>query len=513
MKAFLMYSDRDFNLEQKPPWNNEALEQDLELLTLYRGMAGDDSFLFQVAQSAVLTGLDMGVETIRYRQNILKDCLRESQVVRGLYDLSIRASETPKKIRWGILGIYPDSILSRSIDIMAALIPILKELRSVAEQQADRFQSEGFKTLFALLRRELTDEYFASILDHLKELKFRGGVLVTAQLGHANRGANYVLRRPRQQKWNWSAFFSGEIFTNRPLSFSYHLHPRDDQGARALSELKDRGIHLAANALAQAVDHILSFFHMLRTELGFYVGCLNLHDRLTKKGEPTCFPVPVEPTEHHRVFTGLYDVCLAMHSAGRLVGNDLSGDRKDLVIITGANQGGKSTFLRSIGLAQLMMQCGMFVPAMSFSATVCNGLYTHFRRAEDATMKSGKFDEELSRMSEIVDHLAPNSLILFNESFSATNEREGSELAKQIVSALLEKRVQIFFVTHLFTFARRLYDKNLERTVFLRAERGDDGTRSFKILEGEPLETSYGEDLYKELFDGQTQTQRRESRS
>ena len=47
-------------------------------------------------------------------------------------------------------------------------------------------------------------------------------------------------------------------------------------------------------------------------------------------------------------------------------------------------------------------------------------------------MERGKFDEELRRISEIVDHVASHSLILFNESFAATNEREGSEIARQI---------------------------------------------------------------------------------
>jgi DNA mismatch repair ATPase MutS len=65
-------------------------------------------------------------------------------------------------------------------------------------------------------------------------------------------------------------------------------------------------------------------------------------------------------------------------------------------------------------------------------------------------MSSGKFDEELSRMSDIVDHLTPESLVLFNESFAATNDREGSEIARQIVSTLLESRVKMFFVTRQF---------------------------------------------------------------
>jgi DNA mismatch repair ATPase MutS len=79
-----------------------------------------------------------------------------------------------------------------------------------------------------------------------------------------------------------------------------------------------------------------------------------------------------------------------------------------------------------------MMQSGMFTPAESFSSNVCDGLFTHYKRQEDATMKSGKLDEELSRMSDIVDNMTPNSMVLFNESFAATNEREGSEIATQI---------------------------------------------------------------------------------
>ena len=136
-----------------------------------------------------------------------------------------------------------------------------------------------------------------------------------------------------------------------------------------------------------------------------------------------------------------------------VVGNDLDGDNNDIVIITGANTSGKSTFLRSVGLAHLRMQAWMFVSADSFASEVCEKIFTHYKREEDASMESGKLDEELSRMSQIVDHVKANSLVLFNESFGSTNEREGSEIAGQIVSALLNRNVKVFFVTHLYHFA------------------------------------------------------------
>ena len=115
-------------------------------------------------------------------------------------------------------------------------------------------------------------------------------------------------------------------------------------------------------------------------------------------------------------------------------------------------------------------------------------------------MESGKFDEELSRMSDIVDHIGPHSVVLFNESFAATNEREGSLIVSQVMSALLEKKVRVFSVTHMHELAHGFYERNVGNALFLRAERRADGVRTFKMLEGEPLPTSFGEDLYQRIF-------------
>jgi DNA mismatch repair ATPase MutS len=89
---------------------------------------------------------------------------------------------------------------------------------------------------------------------------------------------------------------------------------------------------------------------------------------------------------------------------------------------------------------------------------------------------------------------------LCNESFAATNEREGSEIARQIVSALLEKGIKVVFVTHLSAFARLFYEREGGNAIFLRAERLPDGTRTFRLKEAKPLETSYGIDLYHKIF-------------
>jgi len=495
VKAFLMYKGRDFDLQQGLPWNELALTQDLALNTLLSAMALGDSFLFEVAQKAVLLGLH-DLDTIIYRQQILKDCLKNPSVVRDIYALAGEAIESRKKTWWGVSSSSPSLILYSSVELLQIFADILKRLKNITNEHTHKFESEGFAVLFAMIKKELNDEYFVSIQNHLRELKFRNGVLISAELGKGNEGINYVLRKPQRKNRDWMK----RVFNQKSPVYTFHIAPQDIAGGQALSQLRDKGINLVANAVAQSADHIDSFFNMLRIELAFYIGCLNLYEHLVQMGEPISFPIPVVANESRHSFSGLYDICLALTMKQKVVGNNVNADNKNLVIITGANQGGKSTFLRGIGLAQLMMQCGMFVPAESFSANVYNGVFTHFKREEDVTMKSGKLDEELKRMSEIVDHLTLNSLMLFNESFAATNEREGSEIARQITSGLLEKDIKIFFVTHQYEFAHSYYAKKMENAIFLRADRKADGTRTFKLIEGEPLQTSYGEDLYHRIF-------------
>ena len=114
-------------------------------------------------------------------------------------------------------------------------------------------------------------------------------------------------------------------------------------------------------------------------------------------------------------------------------------------------------------------------------------------------MTSGRLDEELKRMSGIADQIGPHCLVLFNESFAGTNEREGSEIGWQVVRALLEAHVKVFFVTHRFDFADRFRRQHPESTLFLRAERLPDGSRNYKLTVKEPHPASSGEDLYYRL--------------
>jgi DNA mismatch repair ATPase MutS len=201
----------------------------------------------------------------------------------------------------------------------------------------------------------------------------------------------------------------------RHKGLSFQVADRDEAGVRAIGELRRRALNDAANAVAQSADHIVAFFRSLQSELAFYLGIANLQRHLSEVGQPTCIPTPNESSGPRVSARGLYDPCLALTLDRPVIGNDLDGAGKSLIVITGANQGGKSTFLRAVGLAQLMLQAGMCVGAETFAADARNGIFTHYKREEDTDMRHGKLDEELDRMSAIARWLRPGSLLLSNE--------------------------------------------------------------------------------------------------
>ena len=495
MKVYLLQRDRDFDFRAGPPPGHEDLIQDLELTTLLQAMAAGDKFLSGVATKVLLASLH-DPEAIRYRQQVLADCLALPEVIREMYAVAVGALDDKRHL-WGYGGTYqnPSSNLSGAVRYLEAYVARLRQLRKIADEQAGKFRSDGMRALFATLQRELDDGYFEEISFHLKQLGFRAGVLISAELDRDNSGIGFVLRAPGDARRGWKE----RLGIGPRTIYSFTLAPRDEAGSQILEDLTSRGINLVANAAAQSADHIGSYFTMLRAELGFYVSCLNLADRLAAKRVPITTPEPAQPSTLTFSCADLRDTCLELQSQDPVVGNDVQADGKSLVIITGANSGGKSTFLRSVGVAQLMMQCGLFVTAGSYGADAARGIFTHFIREEDPGMTSGRLDDELRRMSVIVDEIRPQCLMLFNESFAGTNEREGSEIGHQVVRAMLDAGVKVFFVTHRFDFADRFYRQHARSTLFLRAERRSDGRRSYKLAVKDPLPTSYGEDLYYQL--------------
>ncbi len=491
-----MNRDDDFDMKAEEPPNSQLLGQDLELDTIYAAMARGDEFLYDVAKKALLLGL-ADTRAIVYRQQALADVLRNPETAKSVYSLALEAVGGRRRI-WAWHSDYVDSVLRSSVETLELFFDVLKRLRQVVDSERGRFESEAFTSLFAMIGTQLDDEYLAEIEEHLRELRFPEGERMRAALGEGLKGEGYTLSRFPIGRQGWI-----QRLLRRKSKYTFEVAPQDEAGHRALSNLRNKSMRESAKALKESTDHILRFFTALRTELAFYLGCLNLMEALQSRGEPTCVPSVSQSGPPPLAARGLYDPSLAMKLKGeKVVGSDIAADGKLLILVTGANQGGKSTFLRALGIAYMMTQAGLFAPAEEFSVGVATGIFTHYKREEDTTMTSGKFDEELSRMSQIASQIRPGCVLLCNESFSSTNEREGSQIGSEVIHALVASGIRVCLVTHLFELARTFLNDASVQSLYLRAQRGEDGSRTFRIVEGEPLRTSHGQDLYRQIFRG-----------
>jgi hypothetical protein len=178
-------------------------------------------------------------------------------------------------------------LISSVVNVACSGVDVLKRLRRIAEQHALTFGSEGFTRFFAMLEAELADDYLQTAERHLRELEFKRGVRESAAPAKGNKPRRYTVHTSPPRRWT-----DRLPFGNRSSSYSFTIPDRDEGGFRALEEIRAKGINHVANALAQSADHVKSFFSLLRLELAFYLGCLNLHERLHQKDEPTCFPHP-----------------------------------------------------------------------------------------------------------------------------------------------------------------------------------------------------------------------------
>jgi len=490
MKVRLINPESGFDPEVALPDQTEAVIDDLGLDHVLAGLSRRDDYLTQIAKAALFQPVTDS-DVISFRQDVFADCVSHPDVFRTLYQIASESPKVERSIRLGWHATRPLARLQHSRAIMLGHLELLRQVRAQADAHASKITSAGMRALFESVQDELSDEYLADVERYLSLLDFRGGQFETVRLGKANEATGFVLRVPAKRPSLWDS-----------LTAALHPHTvmvaeRDMAGAESLGELKELGAVVAADALSRSAEHVKGLFVALRREVGFYVAGLNLFETLRGQGLSTCRPV-VRPPQGGISAFGLYSPLLAVRGE-RPVASDVDAADSNLVVITGANQGGKSTFLRAAGIAQLMFQCGLFVTADEFAAAPVRSVFTHFRREEDTTMESGKFDEELARMSAIADQITPDSLLLCNESFSSTNERDAAVVGGDVILALHHAGVTVHVVTHQYELAARLLDESADGT-FLRAERLDDGVRSHRIVVGAPLRTSYGSDLYEEVM-------------
>lgn len=548
MKVYFLYKDREW-VNIKRYIDAENIIQDLGLKTLFsisgkeiiykdgkvEGLQQENVFLSQTMKTVMMVPLTTETE-LKYRQAMVQDALRNEEFIGELYTY---VEEVLRK--WDALGRKvtgkgnardSSGKLLYDIQVLKLFVTSLSEIKGMFCKEIERFSNGGFRAFYERLCEEFPEEKETAIKKILEDITFftndfekdaqyrtevSSKIVLGCDLSQGLKCSNFVVE-DISTELKRIRLYSGVVglmkeYKNaqNPGVIPSQKNPNVQEQA---TNLKKETVKYVISACAPFMDGLEDFWDQLHFQLGFFQAASILRRHIWRYNLPFSYPKVSEQDVLR--FENLKEFIMAIEQKRSPIGNTCDISNRMLLVITGANQGGKSTFLRSIGIAQIMMQCGLPVIASNYESGLFPSFFTHFTRREDSAMNSGRLDEELNRMSQIVDNLGAHSMVLLNESFATTTEKEGSAIAYDIIKALTEAGVKVLTVTHLLSFAQKVYEEHVMMSdtmqnscnakvigvEFLSAERGENGERTYRMVQHEPELTSFGMDLYESIIGG-----------
>ena len=463
----------------------------------------------------------MDAEVIRYRIATFDDMLRCEALTEMLNKLVPVLNDIMELRRLEADSGDTNDYLS-SITEIELYVSSVKVLHDCLTEVKDQLKSPAFLALADLVTTLAESTYYRELNEKLSELTRRVreirsvtvGVNLDAQLRPSSAGVLSI---------NAETFKSGDAldkilrldFKNDNYTCIANLVPF----GKKQSENQKMALSLAFNSAINDVyrsslrswkkivqTYVLEnteFLLNLMPEFEFLVKGTNMLRALQKKGCVLSLP-EIRPMEE-RAFSavGLYNPCVALKIEDEIVSNDIVFDENATIyVLSGPNRGGKSVITCAIGLSQVMMQLGMYVPAEHAVISPVDGIYTHFPTGADDTIDKGRLGEECARLSEILDCVTSNSLVLLDESLSSTGSYEASYIAAEVLGGLAHVGCRCLFSTHLHELAAEIDNINARSKASggvaidtLVAGMKGEGKRSFKIMRAKPDGKSYARDI------------------
>jgi hypothetical protein len=228
-------------------------------------------------------------------------------------------------------------------------------------------------------------------------------------------------------------------------------------------------------------------------EIHFYLSWLKYIEPMKQRGLPFCYPRLCGSSDSACLYSrDGFDLALAARSLDdrhEIVTNDFELNYPErIIVVTGANQGGKTTFARAFGQMHHLAVIGLSVPGSAASLYLCDNIMTHFEREENIDTLNGKLQDDLMRLHDLLQRATSRSIFIINEIFVSTTLTDALVLGGHMMDAIASFNTPAVVVTFLDELAL-----HGPETVSMMSVVSDDGlaTRTFKIIRKPPDGLAY----------------------
>ena len=383
------------------------------------------------------------VAAVRYRHEVLRD-LENAEVLGSIK----RFAETMGRMREHLAQAeklhYP---LQKQAWFLDAVEIYCAAVRSLAEDLAGGdVTSRGFRRL-----RDYLAEYAASE-------RFTALAAATQGLKDALAGVRYAVRvqgaRVTVSKYEGEADYSAEVeatfarFKQGAVKSYLVKLPNFADMNHVEAQVLDRVAWLHPDVFGTLADYCARHRDYLDATIGrfdrevqFYLAYLGLIGRFRAAGLPFCYP-RVSTRSKEVAAEETFDIALAnklVPQGGTVVCNQFHLEEPERIfVVSGPNNGGKTTFARTFGQLHYLASLGLLVPGTQARLFLPDRIYTHFEKEEDIAMLRGKFEDELVRVHEILEQATSNSVIVMNESFNSTTLNDALFVGTEVMRRILE---------------------------------------------------------------------------
>lgn len=424
------------------------------------------------------------VDAVAYRQAVVRDLLQQN-----VYDAAAAFSGRMRAMHGQLHGMearrYPYERGAWFRDAVATYCDAVVRLRDDLERVD--LASHGLAGVRDHVADYVTSEHFAVL------------VADSERVESALHGVRYCMEisgpRIRVTGYEEDQDYSAEVLRTferfkqgavRDYRLDFRAYSSLNHVEAAVLEMVAR-LHPAEFGLLDAFcrDHaafIDDTIGRFNDEIQFYLAYLEHARRLEAAGRPFCLPKVTAESKELRAHDA-FDIALATVLMGQhqeLVVNDLQLDEPErIIVISGPNQGGKTTFARMFGQLHHLAALGCPVPGRSATLYLCDEIFTHFEREEDLATLSGKLEDDLVRIHDVLERATPDSVVIMNESFTSTTLQDALVLGRAVMQQMIELDLLCVYVTFVDELAS-LGDTTVSMMSTVVPD--DPASRTFKVV-------------------------------